>query len=88
MDILRLLIRLILFFCRCAKLGDVSEEERAAQPFKEEDYVDAVVSPWYRNQDQPQYFYVAEVCNHLSPRSDFPGQGFDTFEKYYKDKYR
>jgi len=72
---------------RCAKLGDVSEEERAAQPFKEEDYVDAVVSPWYRNQDQPQYFYVAEVCNHLSPRSDFPGQGFDTFEKYYKDKY-
>ena len=43
--------------------------------------------PWYRNQDQPQYFYVAEICRHLSPRSDFPGQGFDTFGKYYSSKY-
>ena len=29
--------------------------------------------PWYRNQDQPQYFYVAEICQHLNPTSDFPG---------------
>ena len=43
--------------------------------------------PWYRNQDQPQYFYVAEICDHLSPASDFPGQGFETFALYYLTKY-
>ena len=48
---------------------------------------DAVIMPWYRNQDQPQYFYVAEICHHLNPTSDFPGQGFETFEKYYGTKY-
>ena len=72
---------------KCSKLAEVSEEDRAATNIKDLDYSDAVVSPWYRNQDQPQFFYVAEVCDHLSPNSDFPGQGFDTFEKYYKDKY-
>lgn len=55
--------------------------------FGANDFIDAVVMPWYRNQDQPQYFYVAEICSHLSPQSDFPGQGFETFEKYYKSKY-
>jgi len=38
-------------------------------------------------QDQPQYFYVAELCSHLNPSSAFPGQGFETFEKYYGTKY-
>ncbi|KAK3886818.1 hypothetical protein Pcinc_009043 [Petrolisthes cinctipes] len=50
-------------------------------------YEDAVVMPWYRNQDQPQYFYVAEICAHLNPQSDFPDAGFETFEKYYLTKY-
>ncbi|XP_071514662.1 endoribonuclease Dcr-1 isoform X2 [Panulirus ornatus] len=50
-------------------------------------YEDAVVMPWYRNQDQPQYFYVAEICTHLNPQSDFPDAGFETFEKYYLTKY-
>ena len=35
-----------------------------------------------------QYFYVAEICDHLNPSSDFPGQGFETFEKYYETKER
>ena len=69
------------------KLTTVSEEDRKKNDYSASKYSDAVVSPWYRNQDQPQYFYVAEVCDHLSPNSDFPGQGFDTFEKYYRDKY-
>ena len=73
---------------KCTKLENVSEEDRAKNPILDEHFRDAVVTPWYRNQDQPQYFYVAEICNHLSPNSDFPGQGFDTFEKYYKDKYK
>lgn len=43
--------------------------------------------PWYRNQDQPQYFYVAEICNNLSPSSSFPGLQYSTFEEYYSKKY-
>ena len=70
-----------------AKLGHVKDADRSGFEFRESDYQDAVVMPWYRNQDQPQYFYVAEICRHLSPTSDFPGQGFETFEKYYKSKY-
>ena len=66
----------------------MSEEDRLKDDYHSDKYLDAVVTPWYRNQDQPQFFYVAEVCDHLSPKSDFPGQGFDTFEKYYRDKYQ
>jgi len=43
--------------------------------------------PWYRNQDQPQYFYVAEICPHLSPLSCFPGDNYRTFKHYYLVKY-
>ena len=70
-----------------SKLGLVTDEDRAGFEFNENDYKDAVIMPWYRNQDQPQYFYVAEICQHLNPTSDFPGQGFESFEKYYKSKY-
>ncbi|XP_077284544.1 endoribonuclease Dcr-1 [Arctopsyche grandis] len=55
--------------------------------FDSEKYRDAVVMPWYRNQDQPQYFYVAEICWHLSPCSNFPSDQHATFEEYYKHKY-
>ncbi|QQP56858.1 Endoribonuclease Dicer1, partial [Caligus rogercresseyi] len=69
------------------KVSVVSDEDRAGYTFRKEDYMDAVIMPWYRNQDQPQYFYVAEICDHLDPTSDFPGQGFETFSKYYQTKY-
>ncbi|KAK8401969.1 hypothetical protein O3P69_001215 [Scylla paramamosain] len=63
------------------------EEARQKFHFQHSLYEDAVVMPWYRNQDQPQYFYVAEICTHLNPQSDFPDAGFETFEKYYLTKY-
>uniref|UniRef100_A0A0K2UZN8 ribonuclease III n=1 Tax=Lepeophtheirus salmonis TaxID=72036 RepID=A0A0K2UZN8_LEPSM len=69
------------------KMSVVSDEDRTDYTFDKEDYLDAVIMPWYRNQDQPQYFYVAEICEHLNPTSDFPGQGFETFSKYYQTKY-
>ncbi|KAA0198755.1 Dicer [Hyalella azteca] len=74
------------------KAGDLkpsapSDEDRRNFTFKKELYEDAVVMPWYRNHDQPQYFYVAEICEHLNPQSDFPDAGFETFEKYYWTKY-
>lgn len=65
----------------------VLEEDRKDYQFDSEKYQDAVVMPWYRNQDQPQYFYVAEVCTHLNPKSSFPGTDYKTFEEYYFKKY-
>ncbi|EDW43244.1 endoribonuclease Dcr-1 [Drosophila sechellia] len=65
----------------------VPDEERQAQPFDAQRFQDAVVMPWYRNQDQPQYFYVAEICPHLSPLSCFPGDNYRTFKHYYLVKY-
>ncbi|KAL1131353.1 hypothetical protein AAG570_010971 [Ranatra chinensis] len=65
----------------------VAEEKRKNFEFDVMLYSDAVVMPWYRNQDQPQYFYVAEICQHLSPKSSFPGSDYHTFEDYYHKKY-
>lgn len=65
----------------------VPEAERELFVFKEEDYLDTVVMPWYRNLDKPQFFYVAEICHELNPCSDFPDAGFETFDAYYRDKY-
>ena len=69
------------------RLRSLPDGERSGFTFDASDYEDAVIMPWYRNQDQPQYFYVAEICTHLSPASDFPGQGFETFSLYYLTKY-
>lgn len=66
---------------------NISDEVRATQPFDATKFRDAVVMPWYRNQDQPQYFYVAEICDHLSPESSFPGDNYTTFREYYGRKY-
>ncbi|TMW45212.1 hypothetical protein DOY81_009702 [Sarcophaga bullata] len=65
----------------------VPEEERHAQEFSAEKFNDAVVMPWYRNQDQPHYFYVAEICHQLSPLSKFPSLKYRTFMHYYYLKY-
>nr|CAD7399754.1 unnamed protein product [Timema cristinae] len=65
----------------------VKEEERAGFVFDSSRYHDAVIMPWYRNQDQPHYFYVAEICAHLTPKSTFPGSEYKTFDEYYFKKY-
>lgn len=65
----------------------VSDEDRSDRPFDHNRFKDAVVMPWYRNQDQPQYFYVAEICYHLTPESSFPGENYTTFREYYFKKY-
>lgn len=36
----------------------------------------------------PQYFYVAEICYQLSPKSTFPSsENYNSFEDYYHKKY-
>ncbi|CAG7831733.1 unnamed protein product [Allacma fusca] len=67
--------------------SSLKDDERKEFSFDRERYVDAVVMPWYRSNDQPQYFYVAEICDNLTPRSQFPGCEFKTFEEYYQRKY-
>lgn len=63
------------------------DEDRIGYKFEPSHYRDAVVMPWYRNRDQPQYFYVAEICTNLNPKSSFPGSEYATFEEYYLRKY-
>ncbi|KAH1023571.1 hypothetical protein HUJ04_012751 [Dendroctonus ponderosae] len=65
----------------------IPDEARIKYQFDIENYKDAVVMPWYRNQDQPQYFYVAEICSFLNPKSAFPGSDYKSFEEYYHRKY-
>ncbi|XP_077280882.1 endoribonuclease Dcr-1 [Temnothorax americanus] len=65
----------------------VPEEDRKNFKFDPSKYYDAVIMPWYRSQDQPQYFYVAEICANLNPKSSFPGHDYSTFEEYYLKKY-
>ncbi|XP_067013187.2 endoribonuclease Dcr-1 [Anabrus simplex] len=65
----------------------IPQEAREGFTFEAAKYHDAVIMPWYRNQDQPQYFYVAEICGHLNPKSSFPGSEYKTFDEYYFKKY-
>ncbi|KAH9630840.1 hypothetical protein HF086_001869 [Spodoptera exigua] len=55
--------------------------------FDAEKYKEAVVTPWYRNQDQPQFFLVAEICWNLTPDSSFPSATHQSFSDYYSTKY-
>ena len=43
--------------------------------------------PSYRNFDQPQHYYVAELRKDLSPSHTFPTEQFTSFEEYYLKKY-
>jgi len=64
------------------------KEPKESFVFDESVFADAVVMPSYRNIDQPQYFYVAEIRHDLTPCSPFPSpELYDTFEHYYKCKY-
>ena len=65
-----------------------SKDKKEPFAFDEAVFADAVVMPSYRNIDQPQYFYVAEIRHDLTPCSPFPSpELYDTFEHYYKCKY-
>ena len=73
------------------KNGKTEKEVVKKRPkfvFDETKFEDAVVMPSYRNIDQPQYFYVAEIRNDLTPKSPFPSpELYETFQKYYSSKY-
>uniref|UniRef100_A0A158PJZ2 Dicer-like protein 1 n=1 Tax=Angiostrongylus costaricensis TaxID=334426 RepID=A0A158PJZ2_ANGCS len=64
-----------------------SEEERRNFKFSAEDYRDAVVMPWYRNLEQPVFYYVAEILEDLTPSSPFPDEEYTSFNEYFTKKY-
>ncbi|RWS16251.1 endoribonuclease Dicer-like protein [Dinothrombium tinctorium] len=66
---------------------EISEEARKNFVFDKEIYEDAVIKPWYRKNKQQFYFYVAEITD-LTPRSPFPDADYETFEMYYRGKYK
>ncbi|XP_042895189.1 endoribonuclease Dicer isoform X2 [Parasteatoda tepidariorum] len=77
----------LIFEQNTKKPQKASENERKNFKFITDDYQDAVVMPWYRNLDKPQFFYVAEICTSLTPLSEFPDNEYDTFAAYYQKKY-
>ncbi|EFX72380.1 hypothetical protein DAPPUDRAFT_308316 [Daphnia pulex] len=65
----------------------IAEEVRSGYVFDPRLFSDAVVMKWYRDQEHPQCFYVAEIFYELNPQSKFPDNNYPTFEKYYRHKY-
>lgn len=70
-----------------AKPQLIVDEERTGYVFDPRKFADAVVMKWYRDQEHPQCFYVAETFYELNPQSKFPDNNYPTFEKYYRHKY-
>ena len=67
---------------------NIFDSKRESFVFDRKEYEDAVVMPSYRNTDQPQHFYVAEIRNDLDPTSPFPSpELYKTFSEYYTTKY-
>ncbi|CAI2349147.1 unnamed protein product [Caenorhabditis sp. 36 PRJEB53466] len=61
---------------------------RRQYKFRAEDYKDVIVMPWYRNMEQPAFYYVAEILTDLRPSSTFPDNHFETFNEYFTKKYK
>ena len=72
---------------RDAKPKFIADDDRAGYTFDDRQFQDAVVLRWYRDQEHPQCFYVAEIFHELNPQSKFPDNNYPTFEQYYHDKY-
>ena len=50
-------------------------------------FSDGVVTPIYRNIDQPQRYYVAEILEDLIVTSPFPSDKYEKFVDYYFERY-
>ncbi|EUB58854.1 Endoribonuclease Dcr-1 [Echinococcus granulosus] len=55
--------------------------------FVQDDFVNAVLTPTYRNVEYPPRYYVVAVRNDLSPATEFPSPQYATFADYYACKY-
>ncbi|XP_071490727.1 endoribonuclease Dicer-like [Diadema antillarum] len=66
------------------QLPDYSQNQFTFSP---DMLADAVVTPIYRNIDQPQRYFVADILNHLPVTSSFPSEKYETFVDYYFERY-
>ncbi|GMR41734.1 hypothetical protein PMAYCL1PPCAC_11929, partial [Pristionchus mayeri] len=64
-----------------------TEEKRKEFKFVASEWEESVVMPWYRNVQQPTFFYVVDILSEMSPSSSFPDEEFNTFNEYFKKKY-
>ncbi|CAK5036675.1 unnamed protein product [Meloidogyne enterolobii] len=65
-----------------------SDEIRKQFSFEESNYLNSVVSPWYRSEDQSAFYYVAEIMTDQFPSSSFPDEKFTCFNQYFMSKYQ
>ncbi|VDM95207.1 unnamed protein product [Thelazia callipaeda] len=63
-----------------------NETERKNFKFDASKFQDAVVMPWYRDNEHPSFYYVAEIMD-AKPSSQFPDEKFATFNDYFIQKY-
>ncbi|KAF8357507.1 dcr-1 [Pristionchus pacificus] len=63
------------------------EDDRKHFKFVASEWEDRVVMPWYRNVQQPTFFYVIDIHSSQSPSSPFPDDDFNSFNEYFKKKY-
>uniref|UniRef100_A0A915IC16 Dicer-1 n=1 Tax=Romanomermis culicivorax TaxID=13658 RepID=A0A915IC16_ROMCU len=80
------------FVCNITTLvGDLprkpSDFERMNFKFDPEKFLDSVVMPWYRNNETPYFYYVAEIITRSSPKSPFPDNVYPSFNDYFEQKY-
>ncbi|KAK0420733.1 hypothetical protein QR680_014851 [Steinernema hermaphroditum] len=64
-----------------------SEEERRSFTFNPELFKDAVVVPWYRNMDSPEFYSVTEIVHDETPSSQFPDDTYKNFVEYYMQRH-
>ncbi|VDM30714.1 unnamed protein product [Hydatigera taeniaeformis] len=55
--------------------------------FVPNDFINAVLTPTYRNVEYPPRYYVVAIRNDLSPATSFPSPQYATFADYYACKY-
>uniref|UniRef100_A0AAF5CWV1 Endoribonuclease Dicer n=1 Tax=Strongyloides stercoralis TaxID=6248 RepID=A0AAF5CWV1_STRER len=64
------------------------EEDRKKYVFNESLYENAIVYPWYRSEENRNYYIIGEIMHDVKPSSDFPDNNFKTFEEYFLEKYK
>ncbi|GMT18805.1 hypothetical protein PFISCL1PPCAC_10102, partial [Pristionchus fissidentatus] len=65
-----------------------TDEVRKNFKFVASEWEETVVMPWYRNVQQPSFFYVVDMLSSMNPSSPFPDEDFDTFNEYFQKKYQ
>ncbi|CAG9787806.1 unnamed protein product [Diatraea saccharalis] len=64
-----------------------SYEERKNLRVTKDDYINSVVTPWYRGCLLTDRYIVSDVIEYMTPQTRFDSHSYDTYEDYYVSKY-